>query len=66
MQYRDHINNKLETAQGSLKKLQFWVNRGTGNPLETSKAIKECHDIIEEIKSIIEREPRTPNEQNKY
>lgn len=66
MYFRDHINNKLETAQGSLKKLQFWVNRETSNPLETSKAIEECHDIIEEIKSIIEREPRTPNEQNKY
>ena len=66
MQYREHIQNKLESSQASLKKLKFWVNRGKGDIYEMSKAIEECHDIIEEIKSIVEREPITPNEQNKY
>jgi len=66
MQYREHIQNKLESSQASLKKLKFWVNRGNGNIHEISKAVEECHDIIEEIKSIVEREPITPNEQNKY
>ena len=66
MQYRNHIHNKLEAAQSSLKKLNFWINRGTGDVYEMSKAIEECHDIIEDIKSTVEREPRTPNEQNKY
>jgi hypothetical protein len=66
MQYRDHIQNKLEASQASLKKLKFWVNRGTGDVYEMSKAIEECHDLLEDVKSIVEREPMTPNEQNKY
>ena len=66
MQYRQHIQNKLEASQASLKKLRFWVNRGKGDVHEMSKSIEECHDMIEDIKSIIEREPLTPNEQNKY
>jgi peptidoglycan hydrolase CwlO-like protein len=66
MQYREHIQNKLESSQASLKKLKFWINRGNGDIYEMSKAIEECHDLIEEIKSIVEREPMTPNEKNKY
>ena len=66
MKYREHIQNRLEASQSSLKKLRFWVNRGQGDVMEMSKSIQECHDILEDIKSIVEREPLSPNEQNKY
>ncbi len=66
MKYREHIQNRLEASQASLKKLRFWVNRGNGDVFEMSKAIEECHDIIEDIKSTVDREPIAPNEQNKY
>lgn len=65
MYFRDHIQNKLEAGQASLKKLKFWVNRGQGDIQEMYKAIEECHDILEDLKSVIDREPRTPNEYNK-
>ena len=66
MKYREHIQNRLEASQASLKKFKFWINRGGGDIKEMTHSIEECHDIIEDIKSIIEREPIAPNEQNKY
>ena len=65
MYYRNHIQNRLEASQSSLKKLRFWINRGQGDIDEMNRAIEECHERLEDLKSIIEREPRTPNEQNK-
>jgi flagellin-specific chaperone FliS len=65
MYYRDHIQNRLEASQSSLKKLRFWINRGQGDINEMNRAIEECHDILEDLKSTIDREPRTPNEYNK-
>jgi len=65
MYFRDHIQNKLEAGQSRLKQLKFWVNRGQGDIAEMLKSIEECHDLLEDIKSIVDREPRTPNEYNK-
>jgi len=66
MYFREHIQNKLQSGQARLKQLKFWVNRGQGDISEMIKSIEECNDLLEDIKSIVEREPMTPNEYNKF
>ena len=63
MQYRQHIQRKLENIEAKLKHIEF--HNGRGNRQEVSEAKKMCEELIEEVKSAIEREPMTSNEQNR-
>jgi hypothetical protein len=57
MRNRETINRKLETLDHVLINLQRIVN--TNEPIQTyKKSIEKGQDIIEEIRSMIEREPR--------
>lgn len=64
MHLRQHINRKLENIEAKLKHIEF--HNGRGNKKEVDEAKKECEELLQEVKSAIEREPRTPNEFNKY
>jgi len=64
MYYRQHIQRKLENLEAKLKHIEFHNSRGNRQEVETAK--KECENLVEEVKAAIEREPMTPNEQNKY
>ena len=63
MHYRQHIVKKLENIEAKLKHIEFHNGRGNKQEVETAK--KSCENLIEEVKSAIEREPRTSNEQNR-
>ena len=63
MQYRQHIQRKLENIEAKLKHIEF--HNGRGNRQEVNEAKKMCEELIEEVKSAIEREPMTSNEQNR-
>ena len=63
MYFREHIQRKLENLEAKLKHIEFY--NGRGDRQELSKTNKICEELIEEIKSTIEREPRTHNEQNR-
>tara|TARA_R100000773_G_C4172519_1_gene85631 strand:+ start:76 stop:270 length:195 start_codon:yes stop_codon:yes gene_type:complete len=63
MHYRQHIQRKLENIEAKLKHIEF--HNGRGNRYEVGEAKKECEVLVEEIKSTIEREPMTANEQNR-
>jgi hypothetical protein len=63
MQYRQHITRKLENLEAKLKHIEY--HNGRGNREEVNTAKVTCEDLVEEIKAAIEREPRTPNEQNR-
>ena len=63
MQYRQHIQRKLENIEAKLKHIEF--HNGRGNTKEVSEAKEMCEELIEEVKSAIEREPMTSNEQNR-
>ena len=62
MQYRQHIQRKLENIEAKLKHIEF--HNGRGNKKEVNEAKEMCEGLIEEVKSAIEREPMTSNEQN--
>tara|TARA_R110001592_G_scaffold214977_3_gene468068 strand:- start:5004 stop:5198 length:195 start_codon:yes stop_codon:yes gene_type:complete len=64
MHLRQHINQKLENLEAKLKHIEF--HNGRGNKQEVEKVKKECEELLQEVKSSIEREPRTPNEMNKF
>ena len=63
MQYRQHITRKLENLEAKLKHIEYHNGRGNSEEVNTAKVT--CEDLVEEIKAAIEREPRTPNEQNR-
>ena len=63
MHYRQHIVRKLENIEAKLKHIEF--HNGRGNRQEVNEAKKMCEELIEEVKSAIEREPMTSNEQNR-
>lgn len=63
MHYRQHIQRKLENLEAKLKHIEF--HNGRGNKQEVNEAKVACEDLVEEIKSAIEREPMTSNEQNR-
>ena len=63
MYFRQHIQKKLENLEAKLKHIEF--HNGRGNRQEVNEAKKMCEELIEEVKSAIEREPMTSNEQNR-
>ena len=63
MYFRQHIQRKLENIEAKLKHIEF--HNGRGNRQEVNEAKEQCESLIEEIKATVEREPMTPNEQNK-
>ena len=63
MQYRQHIQRKLENIEAKLKHIEF--HNGRGNRKEVNEAKEACESLIEEVKATIEREPITSNEQNR-
>ena len=63
MYFRQHIQKKLENLEAKLKHIEF--HNGRGNRQEVNEAKEQCEDLIEEIKATVNREPMTPNEQNK-
>jgi len=63
MKNRESVNRKLEKLEHILINLQRVVN--TQEPITAYKeAIEKGQDTIEEIRSMIEREPRSAYEQN--
>jgi len=60
---REIIRNKLEKLDSSLTKLDFILKRGGDREqyLETTEYMKQ---LVDEIKTFIEYEPRTGNELN--
>jgi len=63
MHYRQHIQRKLENLEAKLKHIEF--HNGRGNRKEVNEAKEMCEGLVEEIKATVEREPMTPNEQNR-
>lgn len=64
MRNRLLLYKKLETLEHTLINLQRIVN--TQEPIESYKVnIGKAQDLVEDIRSMIEREPHSPQEQNR-
>jgi hypothetical protein len=65
MRNRNLLDRKLATLDGTLTTLQNIVN--TQQPIEAYKInIGKAQAIVEEIRDMIEAEPMSPSEINKY
>jgi len=65
MRNRNLLDRKLQTLEGTLTTLQNIVN--TQQPIETYKInIGRAQAIVGEIRDMIEAEPMSPSEINKY
>ena len=63
MKYRDSINQQLELLEGKVRDCQRLVQ--TAEPVSTNrKTIGDALELIDQIKSYIEQEPRDGYEQN--
>jgi hypothetical protein len=64
MRNRELLNRRLDTLEHTLITLQRIVN--TQEPIESYKVnIVKATGIVDEIRSMIEREPQSPQEQNR-
>lgn len=64
MRNRLLLYKKLETLDHTLINLQRIVN--TQEPIESYRVnIGKAQDLVEDIRSMIEREPHSPQEQNR-
>jgi hypothetical protein len=64
MHLRNYVTQRLEKLEGTLKKVEYWNGRRDQREVENAKTL--CEELVADIKSAIEREPRTPNELNRY
>jgi hypothetical protein len=65
MRNRNLLDRKLATLDGTLTTLQNIVN--TQQPIEAYKInIGKAQAIVEELRDMIEAEPMSPSEINKY
>ena len=65
MKARELIHKRLDQIENRLKTLTFMVSRGS-NVREFIAEIKNAEELVSELKDMIEREPRTSNEINRY
>lgn len=64
MRNRELLYRKLETLDHTLINLQRIVN--TQEPIESYRAnIVKAQGLLEDVRSMVEREPRSPQEQNR-
>lgn len=65
MRNRNLLNRKIESLESTLVNLQRIVN--TQQPIETYIVnIGKATNLVEDIKDMIEQEPMSPNELNKF
>lgn len=65
MRNRNLLNQKLDNLEGTLTTLQSIVN--TQQPIESYKInIGKAQSLLEDIRDMVESQPMTPNELNKY
>ena len=65
MRNRNLVTRKLEQLEITLVTLKQIVNRQS--PIETYRAnITKAQGLVDELKDMVEAEPMSPNELNKY
>jgi len=64
MRSREYLFKKIEHLESRLKILQFLIKRKS-TVGEFEAEIQVAEEILSEIKSIVEREPMSPDEINK-
>jgi len=61
MKNRDLVERKMDVILGNIQRLKFIVNRQ--EPVETYiQVLEQLQDQVEEIQSMIRREPLSPEE----
>ena len=60
MQHREIITNKLEQVEGKISKLEFLLRKGSRE--DFYQTLNETKELVDDIKSYVQREPRTPGE----
>ena len=54
MRNKELALRRIQTIQGSIKKLEFIINRGSSE--ERINALKDLNELLNDLQSIIERE----------
>ena len=54
MKNKELALRRIQTIQGSIKKLEFVINRGSSE--ERINALKNLNELLNDLQSIIERE----------
>ena len=58
MRYRKNIRMNLERLESTLKQLHTHINRG-GTQQEANSTLEKSEELLSEVISYVEREPKT-------
>tara|TARA_B100000963_G_scaffold351066_1_gene362128 strand:+ start:561 stop:758 length:198 start_codon:yes stop_codon:yes gene_type:complete len=64
MRNRDYFNKKLERIQNKTREINHMVSTNQ-NPRDIKKSLNDIDDIVEDIRTQIEREPLSGSELNR-
>tara|TARA_B100000963_G_scaffold346408_1_gene351586 strand:+ start:2071 stop:2271 length:201 start_codon:yes stop_codon:yes gene_type:complete len=64
MRNRDYFNRKLERIQNKTREINHMVSTNQ-NPRNIKKSLNDIDDIVEDLRTQIEREPLSGNELNR-
>lgn len=63
MQHREIVTRQLERIEGNISKLESLLSRG-GDIQDFKIILEQIRDLTQDVKDYIQREPRTPGEEN--
>ncbi len=64
MRNRDYFNKKLERIQNKTREINYMISTNQ-HPRDIKKAVDSINDIVEDLRTQIEREPLSGNELNR-
>jgi prefoldin subunit 5 len=66
MRNKELVNRKLEQLDGQMQVIKVMATRSTTTVQDIHDSISKCENLIDEIKSMVDREPMTGKDVNPY
>jgi hypothetical protein len=66
MRNKELVNRKLEQIDGQLQTIKVMSTRSTTTVQDIHESIAKCEDLINQVKSMVDREPMSGQDTNPY
>jgi hypothetical protein len=66
MRNKELVNRKLEQIDGQLQTIKVMVTRSTTTVQDIHETIAKCEDLVNQVKSMVDREPMSGQDVNPY
>jgi archaellum component FlaC len=66
MRNKELVNRKLEQIDGQLQTIKVMSTRSTTTVQDIHESISKCEDLINQVKSMVDREPMSGQDVNPF